>query len=533
MLHRNSVKWGVLLLSVLLFAALAGGCVFGGTLTSYTLTYELCDSEEVPAHFEEGSNAPQTYTVGARYIELTAPTRNGYIFRGWYTDPDYSGISFTSLAPGTVGDLTLYARWEVTRPTGNDGGASDTDESWRGFLPYLEEFDSAYAMGANGTVTVESRDELTAYCEYVQYKYIEPSFAPTVVIDYDHGNVMLSMEVREVIDSAYFTSYIGLSWAQSFSSSSIKIGIKYADYADREATVTSSDNDYYTQIATYDYAERGAAHQFPIDSVTSQLHCSTSNQLFYAAMIGAQPIPEEGSAADEIYTEARTVLSRIVNDGMEDYEKARAIYDWLVMNVTYDQQVLIDNINIPEAIKYDAFYLEGVFGSGRAVCDGISKAMTLLCRIEGVPCVRVVGTDHAWNKLYINGNWYVADATFGDTTTEINGGNYSFLTHRSFLTIDTADERYATATNYTAAEYAAPTSFDFYRYEFFDTGSTRANFVIESATEFRELYSWAISLKIKEPFTVDFYTVDSSYIVTAGRHAIDADGHHVVLMFNI
>ncbi|MDE7107440.1 MAG: hypothetical protein K2O39_03875, partial [Clostridiales bacterium] len=85
--------------------------------------------------------------------------------------------------------------------------------------------------------------------------------------------------------------------------------------------------------------------------------------------------------------------------------------------------------------SYSAYYLEGVFGDGttefggmaynpNAVCDGMSKAYALMCNIEGIPCVRVVGRagksintagGHAWNKVFVNGAWYMVDCTWGDS----------------------------------------------------------------------------------------------------------------------
>lgn len=80
---------------------------------------------------------------------------------------------------------------------------------------------------------------------------------------------------------------------------------------------------------------------------------------------------------------------------MSDRSKALAIYEWLIMHVCYDETVYDEaeetDITVAETAEYEAFYLEGVFDSGRAVCDGISKAMVLLCRMEGIPCVRVAG----------------------------------------------------------------------------------------------------------------------------------------------
>lgn len=514
------------LFAVILFASGASGCVFGGLLTTYSISYELCDSADAPAYFIEGENNPNTYSVAARSIELASPVRSGYVFRGWSEDVD-AQVGYTAIPPVTMGDLKLYALWEVAMPTGTTGDHADA-YTWQGFLPYVDEFDAAYARGRKGTVIVESREELTAFCEYVQYKYLPEDIAPAVRLDYQYDRTT-DREIGEVYSSSYFKSYVGLTW--SVSGKTARMGIRYADYAAEEGKKTCADKNYFTQIMPYSYAENGSPHTFAIDGVTAELNCSTSNQLFYAALIGARPVPDAGSVAEEIYDRARAVLSDIVSEGMADYEITRAIYSWLVMNVTYDEDLIASNTSLPTAMEYDAFFLDGVFGSGRAVCDGISKAMTLLCRIEGVSCVRVTGADHAWNKVYVAGKWYVVDPTFGDTGTRINGKPYSFLTYRTFLVPESLDERYAAAENYTDSSYAATDDFGFYRYEFVGSG-LKFNLYIESEREFDELYEWARSLRYGYAYSVDFYVTDASY-VTKGSHTLDESGHYGTLLFNL
>lgn len=71
--------------------------------------------------------------------------------------------------------------------------------------------------------------------------------------------------------------------------------------------------------------------------------------------------------------------------------------------------------------KMRSFTLEGALLDEIAVCDGIASAFKLLCHIEGIQCVEVSGyanEAHAWNKVFINGDWYLCDATWG------RNGNY-------------------------------------------------------------------------------------------------------------
>jgi hypothetical protein len=126
--------------------------------------------------------------------------------------------------------------------------------------------------------------------------------------------------------------------------------------------------------------------------------------------------------------------------------------------VEYDHAVLgIEKLE--SAVKYTADYLEGVFSDSRpyAVCDGISKAYALMANMENLECIRVAGVagaennvagwqGHAWNKIKINGAWYVVDATWGDELIQFKGKSQSYAYYelpfqRYFLLTDFEAER--------------------------------------------------------------------------------------------
>ena len=69
----------------------------------YSITYLL----------DGGDNAlqnPPIYTI-ENEIPLQSPIKNGYTFVGWYDNPSYSGSPITTIASGTTGNITLYAKW--------------------------------------------------------------------------------------------------------------------------------------------------------------------------------------------------------------------------------------------------------------------------------------------------------------------------------------------------------------------------------------------------------------------------------------
>lgn len=64
----------------------------------------------------------------------------------------------------------------------------------------------------------------------------------------------------------------------------------------------------------------------------------------------------------------------------------------------------------------------GALVDGRAGCSGYARALTLLCRLAGIPCQTVSGTAragdreerHAWCVLYIGGSFTQTDPTWND-----------------------------------------------------------------------------------------------------------------------
>ena len=188
---------------------------------------------------------------------------------------------------------------------------------------------------------------------------------------------------------------------------------------------------------------------FKINKSSFSYQVETSSQLVYVLERGVKPIPSPGSNAFEVYEYAKEILREIIDDSMSDFEKIKAIHDYLIMNVTYDAALYDLFFTNPEGIsKYNGFYLEGVFFDKLAVCEGISKAFSVLCNIEGIKCVVVTGKQannpsgmgHAWNKVYLDGKWYIVDVTSDGT---IINNSYEILSYQYFLiSEDKMNKRY-------------------------------------------------------------------------------------------
>ncbi len=185
---------------------------------------------------------------------------------------------------------------------------------------------------------------------------------------------------------------------------------------------------YYENLNGYDgyrSATGMSGETFPIDS-REPIDVTTTDELFRLAELGYNPVPADSSgSAYEVYVAIRSALKELVDEGMSDYEKALAVYDWVMANNRYNNQVT--SYTTAEAVLDPAFYMEGVVSYGYAVCDGIAKTFSYMCNACGVECLRVVGDageggdlgGHAWNKVKVDDNWYIVDATWGDVVGSI------------------------------------------------------------------------------------------------------------------
>ena len=136
-----------------------------------------------------------------------------------------------------------------------------------------------------------------------------------------------------------------------------------------------------------------------------------------------------------------------------DYEKALAVYEFVIDNTVYD-------------LNYRSNNLSDVVLYGRGVCAGYAAYAQFLLQQLGIPAIFAVGIadgeSHAWNIVRLDGEWYQFDATWGDPTGQPSGGDinqtktfkYFCLTDAEMYLDHEADSAYrypactATACNY-------------------------------------------------------------------------------------
>ena len=115
------------------------------------------------------------------------------------------------------------------------------------------------------------------------------------------------------------------------------------------------------------------------------------------------------SITKRLNTKLDAVLAKIIKPGMTQEQKVKAIHDYVVLHVTYDYRYLNDQSVGSVMIAID---------EGRGVCGDYSLLFKDLCERISIPCVFEMGNPitllHAWNAVYINGQWRFVDTTWDD-----------------------------------------------------------------------------------------------------------------------
>ena len=104
---------------------------------------------------------------------------------------------------------------------------------------------------------------------------------------------------------------------------------------------------------------------------------------------------------------AKKVLDEIITDGMSDYEKELAVYNWMVKNIKNDSGMM----SVIPTSGQNAATPNGVLKSKTAVCVGYATTFRLFMQMMDIECKVVHTTDriHSWDEVKLDGEWYHTD----------------------------------------------------------------------------------------------------------------------------
>ena len=119
---------------------------------------------------------------------------------------------------------------------------------------------------------------------------------------------------------------------------------------------------------------------------------------------------------------ATSVLNSVTNDSMSTYEKVKAVYDWVINNMSYqlgfvigeEIDSLINTYGFYERDAVEVFLATNGFGTHRGSCDNYSAMFMVLTRRIGLDSYVISarnkdGSGHTTVNIKINGKWYNFD----------------------------------------------------------------------------------------------------------------------------
>ncbi|XP_071086010.1 kyphoscoliosis peptidase-like [Haliotis cracherodii] len=141
------------------------------------------------------------------------------------------------------------------------------------------------------------------------------------------------------------------------------------------------------------------------------------------------------AAPTDVTSSVSSLAQYLVKPALTDMEKVRAFYMWITHNISYDAAGFQRDYIGPQ----DA---ESVLKMATGVCEGFATLFKELCREVNIPCKKISGfaksfghhpehkytadedTDHAWNIVFVNGDWWPIEVTWGTGPID---KNYVFL----------------------------------------------------------------------------------------------------------
>ena len=156
--------------------------------------------------------------------------------------------------------------------------------------------------------------------------------------------------------------------------------------------------------------------------------------------------------SQEVQAAAERVVDQVITDGMSDYDIAKALHDYLVLNCKYDMRLYSGGMPSTAYTPYGALI------DGTAVCQGYAEAYQVLLELCNIPCEYVSGYGnggrHGWNLVQIDGEWYHVDTTWDDPTPDREG----YVRYDYFLKSDAYMSR--DHSNWTQKQVCSSTKYD-------------------------------------------------------------------------
>ena len=156
----------------------------------------------------------------------------------------------------------------------------------------------------------------------------------------------------------------------------------------------------------------------------------TFSYRYYPDSTAVEMVPQYLFTKDKIKEHRQAMESRVKKlarqaADLDEKGKELFIHDFIVENVKYDKLK-----------KEYSHEIIGALGNGVAVCEGIAKAVKILCDELNIWCIIALSENnpdkgikyrHAWNVIRIGGQYYHLDVTFDNTLSKDGTVRYDYV----------------------------------------------------------------------------------------------------------
>ena len=103
------------------------------------------------------------------------------------------------------------------------------------------------------------------------------------------------------------------------------------------------------------------------------------------------------------------IINKLITNDMTNREKIKTIHDYIINNTKYDYLRSDENI-----INYKSDTAYGVLIEGYGLCGGYTDSMMLFLEKFNIKSYKIASSNHVWNYVYLDNNWYNLDLTWDD-----------------------------------------------------------------------------------------------------------------------
>lgn len=208
---------------------------------------------------------------------------------------------------------------------------------------------------------------------------------------------------------------------------SLKEKVNLLENAEEVSNVSVEISDYLNSLKPVDVEEETESSSSSSSSNKGNSSSSSSSSSYapsgsIESILNSAKLNPTKTGYPTLDNYATSVLNSVTNNSMSTYEKVKAVYDWVINNMSYqlgfvigeEIDSLINTYGFYEKDAVEVFLATNGFGTHRGSCDNYSAMFMVLTRRIGLDSYVISarnkdGSGHTTVNIKINGKWYNFD----------------------------------------------------------------------------------------------------------------------------